>query len=478
MFTRMMKHDWMDLRAGRTVWLMMSAIALLAGYAVASGISFRSAQEASHKQAIAKETRDLGDLRAEAAAYHNLPEDQRPEKLPNGVKPTYRNQIFHYATLPPAPLSSLAVGQSDVYPNSYRVDSGGSNRYLTKSELRSPTSLLAGRFDLAYFVVFLMPLFLLALSYDLLSREREQGTLALVLAQPVRLWQLVAAKAVLRCGLVLGVTLSIIAAGFLISGDGLASGDAWTRLLLFCAVVALYAVFWCAVAVFVNARGQSSASNALALAGVWLVLAVVVPSLSSIAITTVHPPPSRFELVTALNDAKNEAHNKGEKVLDDFFVHHPEMAPMGAAATSTTDAAVRSIATAETAELAIQPLLRAHAERLADQQILGRRMAYLSPVMIAQSALNSVAGTSFSRFDHFIAQVRSFHEAWKHLLHGKTLRNELLTPADYDSFPKFSFQPEPLAPVLSFAIAASAYLAALATLLVFMGFSKLSKPAT
>jgi ABC-2 type transport system permease protein len=59
--------------------------------------------------------------------------------------------------------------------------------------------------------VFLFPLRILALSYNLLSAEREQGTLALVLSQPVRLSTVVLGKLVARFGLVvvLGAALTV-----------------------------------------------------------------------------------------------------------------------------------------------------------------------------------------------------------------------------------------------------------------------------
>ena len=64
---------------------------------------------------------------------------------------------------------------------------------ITKNnELENPVNLMTGAFDIAFVVIFLLPIFILAISYDLLSSERERGTLAMILAHPISLKELMA----------------------------------------------------------------------------------------------------------------------------------------------------------------------------------------------------------------------------------------------------------------------------------------------
>lgn len=82
------------------------------------------------------------------------------------------------AVLPPAPLPLLATGQSDLSPGHetvvlWRLATPAD----TRSELENPSHLMAGRFDLAFVLVWLYPLFLLALVYDLMAGDQEAGTL-------------------------------------------------------------------------------------------------------------------------------------------------------------------------------------------------------------------------------------------------------------------------------------------------------------
>lgn len=476
MLTRIMKHDWKDLRAGGTIRMAVCLIVLLAGYAAVSGALYRSDLQKLHGAVARKEKDELAAMRREAEAWAALPPESRPERLPDGVKATSRNRLFRYAVLPPGPLGALAVGQSDIFPSYFKVDAGISSRFLTRSELENPLNLQSGRFDFAFFVVFLFPLFLLALTFDLLSREREQGTLALVLAQPVKLRTLLAAKAAVRWAVVTVPVLLTAAMTALLTAGGERPGEILARFLVLGAVVAVYGLFWCGLAVLVNARGMGSAANALVLAGLWLALTVVVPALSSIAVTSLYPPPSRMELIIALNDARNEANKRGEALLD-TYAEHPELVPVRGDGRPT-DPMVRSIVTAEEAERAARPVLERHRKQLERQQALARKLVYLSPASLVQSALNALAGSSTARFEAFVGQVTAFHEEWKKFFYARFMRGALLTPEDYDQFPRFEYQPEPLRPVLTRALGSLAVLAGLTGLLFWSGMRRLSRRET
>ena len=98
---------------------------------------------------------------------------------------------------------------------------------MQSDEIENPANLLSGRFDLAFVLTFCWPLLVLPLLYNVLSEEREAGTLALVASQPVSLRAVLAARLVVRGGLVVRVTLVVVA------GDRLAlSGALQGRSLL------------------------------------------------------------------------------------------------------------------------------------------------------------------------------------------------------------------------------------------------------
>jgi ABC-2 type transport system permease protein len=68
------------------------------------------------------------------------------------------------------------VGQSDRYPYLVKLNidakAGFADAYETV-ETVNPRKLLLGTFDTAFVIVYLLPLFVLALSHDLLASEFE-----------------------------------------------------------------------------------------------------------------------------------------------------------------------------------------------------------------------------------------------------------------------------------------------------------------
>lgn len=86
----------------------------------------------------------------------------------------------------PQPLAAISVGQSDLFTHVVKPKLYGEAEALGFSELSNPVQLLFGTFDLAFVITYLLPLLVLAVSYNVLSREREQGSLRLSLASQYR----------------------------------------------------------------------------------------------------------------------------------------------------------------------------------------------------------------------------------------------------------------------------------------------------
>ena len=196
----------------------------------------------------------------------------------------------------------------------------------------NPLNLLAGRFDLAFVFVFLFPLLILALSYNILSAEKEGGTLQLTMANSaVGLRRYVVGKVLARLSVILVFAVGFSLLGFVLSGVNFADENAIFRLLLWIAAVALYALFWFALAVLVNSFNFSSATNAVVLAGIWVLLVVVVPSLLHVAASAFYPVPSRLEFVAKVREADNQTRSAGEKLLSQYYGDHPELVADGKA---------------------------------------------------------------------------------------------------------------------------------------------------
>jgi ABC-2 type transport system permease protein len=436
-----MKHEWRSLRADRTLWAIVPLFALIIGYGVYNGVSWAGFQRATLASAAAEERDRYAQARREIVEIEKNGREISPFSDPRLPSVASGRSGLRYARLPPAPLAALSVGQSDLYPYYFKVSRQSKQTFTANDEIENPTNLLAGRFDLAFVIVYLFPLLILALSYNLISAEREQGTLAMMMSQPVALRSFVAGKIGVRGAVVLLLAIGFSLSGFLLGGVKLTAEGAWWRLLWWIGIVAAYGAFWFALAVAVNAFGGSSATNALTLAGLWLVFALLVPSLLNVAVTSAYPAPSRVEMIQATRRASAEATAKGSQLLAKYFEDHPELTAGGKA--DPTDFYTRSIATQEETERLVQPVIDHFDRQVIGRQSLVDRFRFVSPAVVTQAALNDIAGAGVARYRHFLALVDDFHQSWKSYFNPRVVQKAKLGAGDYDSFPVFAFREEP-----------------------------------
>lgn len=424
-----------NLLAERGAWWLLGLLAAFVAYAAWSGASSAAAHRAATRAAVEEEDRKLADLRAKLEAIEAGGPDAPHAEDPGDPALVGAGLGARAVALPPTPTASIAAGQRDAV---------SVVRLTTQSRLvepprgdvalRGPTSQRAGPFDLAFVFVYLLPLLIIALTYDLLAGERERGTLALVLSQPVSLATFVLGKSLQRAMVVGGVTVALAGGALLLSADGLASAEGAVRAGLYLAALLAYATFWFAAAVAVNSRGRSSAGNALALVGLWLALVVALPGLVRVVVEATYPPPSRVELVNLARSAASEIEEELSALEGDHGAE-PNESP---AATRA-----RLLAAQEALDARVGPVVQRFRAQLEAQQRLVDRLRFVSPAIAVHEALVDVAGTGAHRQQRFEAQVDAFHGTWRAFFTERVQAGRHLTPADYAALPTFTFEDEP-----------------------------------
>lgn len=387
----------------------------------------QAAQERAHEQA--------SELRRAEAEWG---EQVQSVLAVQAVDPRQIAQRPSLAVLPPAPLATLAVGQSDLLPahaevSVFRAETPSAAR----TELENPSRLLAGRFDLAFVLIWLFPLLLLAAVHDLCAGDRESGTLRMVLAQGTspRAW-------LLRRALARGLPLIALAAlATLFTGEQGDAREADERAGHAARVVVAYGLFWLALAALVNTFARSAATAATALGACWVLFVLVLPTLLNLAVESLHPSPSRAELVAEARAASSEAEKRGLELVSSFYKDHPELAPPGLQA----DMLSRFLAVQDEVGRAMAPVKQRFDEALREQQGVVERWRFLSPAIAAHEALTDLAGTGYWRYRAFEQQVAEFKQRVLAFYEPKFHRREPLQKADLPHIPSFTFVEEPRA---------------------------------
>lgn len=440
---RMMRRDG-------AVWFALLILAGVALFALAMGTARIAAQQAAIAAARADETQRLSKLQKTLAQLQQGDAQGKPAPDPPPFRDP-RNAAFMgggpaatVAALAPAPLGLVATGQSDLLPPAVRVTTGSKDSFLFADEIDNPANLMSGATDLAFVVVFVYPLVVLAMAFNLLAGEREQGTLAMTLAMTLasarRPSAALAGKLAARVAAPIAVTLLAVAAGV-----GIFSG--WERLAspgfaVLLVVVLLYGLFWAALAAAVDGLGRSSAFNALTLIGAWVAITMILPAEINSLAAFAHPAPSRTDMVLAARAASIDADRARDASLARYADEHGGGKPAGGGGAQ--EMTLRRLATQEAAFQRVETIVAEHDAQLARQRDMAERLGYLSPAYLTYQALADIAGAGETRYRAFLDRIRAFHVDWRAFFLSRAKAGASLTAQDYAAMPKFTQADEEL----------------------------------
>jgi len=398
----------------------LALLALLTIAALATGMAEVARQRAAIAAIPAAQAEDIGAI----ADYVDRTKDA-------GSAAYYS---FHPTWDAPAPLAFAALGMRDVSPYILRVRALGLEAQIYDGDTFNPELALPGRFDFAFVLVFLAPLFVIALVHDLVSGEREAGRQRMLDALPnggKGLWR---RRLTLRLVLLWGV----LCLPFMIAAAS--AGVAVSAMLIVVALVAAYLLFWVALAEWVGRLRWSSVANAATLAAAWLVLVLIVPTLANVAINAAIPVNQGAEIAMAQRDLVNAAWDvPREATMRRFYANNPEWAdspPLGPEFHYKWYLAFHQNGDAGVAD-------KAHAYRtgLEARDAAGRALGWVLPSVGVQALLTRLAHTDLAAQLAYQDRIRAFHERLRTFYYGYLFRDRPFAKADFDSAPRFKDVP-------------------------------------
>ncbi|MCE7995393.1 MAG: DUF3526 domain-containing protein [Roseivirga sp.] len=339
------------------------------------------------------------------------------------------------AAFPPGNLALISTGQSDMFNHYVKPTLTGDSFSIGFTELSSPVSLLMGNFDPAFVLVYLLPLIIISFCYNILSSEKEHGSLVLVASSPlsVRHWllQKIAVRfVVLILILTICLLLMLMMNGVMINTDA----------LLMILMVWLYAAFWFAMAYFINLRGKSSARNAITLLGLWVALVLAIPSLISQSASTFYPVPSRALLVNEMRNIQAELDKQQNEILDDYLRNHPELITRDADESTAYGWWQRFFASKDLVSERMAPLLANYDQSLKKQQHWVNQLSFLSPAIVFRNSLDHMAETSTAHYDNYRQSVMTFADEWRDFFLPMVFQDKLFTKDMIAELPAFDME--------------------------------------
>lgn len=428
--------EWRLVRRERGLWLLCAAYIVLLGYGSAQSVARVRAMSEQVRTAVDDYEQRWKALRTSAAKPGQVWGDWRSPSLVGGVSGAA------VTWMPVDGLMALSAGESARASVVKRI-----SIYPAEDEppLQNPLAPAGGLFDLAFVVVWLLPLTIAAAAHGVVSADRQEGTWRLVAATTAAPGRVLAARLIWPAGLLTGVTIAAGAATVMLAAP-LVSLDAfgWLRLLAWSALVALHALFW-AVAIGSVTTRSSTAAASLTIAGLlWIGLTWVVPGVVDAMVAASEPPPNRVEAHVAAREVQRDLEQRLPSMFEAVYARHPEWRPTAAAVTAATTPVpggpasrdsrrvyVPALAAAEVAA----PFERAAADRRERVERRVRRWSMASPALAVQAIADHLSGTSADRFVLFERHAVEADETWRGFFGPRILRLQDLTRADMDQIP-------------------------------------------
>jgi ABC-2 type transport system permease protein len=410
-------HEWRLLARSRLVLIALALLLALSTLPVASGMR----EVARQQQTISR----LAELQQQDLAV------QARKYTRGGDAGSAAYYTFHSTWDAPSVTAFLALGLRDAAPYVLRVRALALQAQLHEGESFNPELALAGRFDFVFVLVYLAPLFLIALLYDLVSGERRSGRLGTLLAMPGagrRLWL---RRAGLRAALVFGcLVLPVLAAA-------LGSGTPMTALATPVLAAAAYLAFWSWLALIVATRSASSAANATALMGCWAVLTLVLPTIANAALARAVPVHQGVELMLAQRQAVHGAWDlPPAATMEKFFRTHPEWkhtAPLPSGFHWKWYYAFQQLG-----DESVAAQVAVYREGLLARQRWTARLGWLLPGIGVQAALHRQADTDLQAQLAYQDRIANFHAQLRAYYYPYLFNDVRYGARDFAAHPRFS----------------------------------------
>jgi ABC-2 type transport system permease protein len=213
---------------------------------------------------------------------------EQGEQNPHGAA-----HFANWAFRPLTPTALIDPGATPYAPTAIWLEAHSRNTGTGRPIEDRAATLDLGEFSLAWVLQTLAPLLVFVLAAGLVARERERGTLRLMLASGARAEAIVRAKAGSLGRIMLALVAPLAVAGAVavfLAPTGFTADQA-LRLALLCGAYGLYLALFLAIGVAVSALAGRTDRALLVLAGVWLVAVPLGPRLGGTLADIIAPTP-------------------------------------------------------------------------------------------------------------------------------------------------------------------------------------------
>ena len=358
--------------------------------------------------------------------------------------------------IPPEPLSVFSRGVSGQVGNQVKIRLGEKAMFAEGKGVTGDNPFLASFFsvDFVQIAAIIFSLLALLFSYDVFTKEKEDGTLRLQMSNSLSRSQFLGGK-------VLGILVTLLpvlvfsfllsAVLILFSRDVSFSALEWQRIGLLFAVSLLYLAVFIFIGLFISARSRTSVTSLVLCLFVWVFFIFIIPNLAAYFAESFVRVQSRDNLNRVLDDLDKEF---GRAQSDSYKVQGISESYSAWWRSSGDDGYVETYGNsrpdfeAQRRRCMISEPLRidyadkkwahqeAYLESLAHQARIAEGLSAISPAGIFRIVASAVCSTDIRSHENEMDRIRQYREVFIRYLQGKNIFASFryITPTPPETF--------------------------------------------
>ncbi len=223
----------------------------------------------------------------------------------------WNTPTYHYKK--PSPAIVYNIGQAEQY-GFYKAISTSSSPYDSDmaKEIANPERIQSGTLDFSFVVLFLLPLLLLILLYNIKGLEAEQGFLPLVFVQTgAKNWWILSRTAFYVI-LLLSILFGLLVYGAMLTNVFETDTTFWNIFIW----VAVYLIFWTVIYFLILKYGENTISNTLQMIGIWLLFAFIIPAAIQQWISIEKPTNLMIDIIDTKRDKTADIYKQESQIID------------------------------------------------------------------------------------------------------------------------------------------------------------------
>jgi ABC-2 type transport system permease protein len=304
----------------------------------------------------------------------------------------------------PSPAMVYSIGQSEQYGFYKRITFWASpyDADLVE-EIANPERLQTGSLDFSFALLFLMPLVLLVLLYNVKSFETEQGFLLLIEVQnPSKNTWLLSRISFYTLLLFLVIT-GLLIYGALLTHVFEQAGKTFGQMLLY---VFAYLLFWSILYFFILVRSKSILGNTLKMSAIYLLFAFIVPATVHQVLSIKHPANMMTDFID-VRDEQQELFDEPDSVYQARLI---TLFPEIVKSPIYVDSIGIDVAMNRSASALVNELKKASIEPIEkEKQVKNgfiKSTFWFNPVSFFQNRFNAIAQSHYNDYQNYRNEVQ------------------------------------------------------------------------